>query len=353
MEIHPRFELNGLSLNGEALQEVAYSWVKEGKDFEKSAGDFLLDWFSPSEFLIVSTSGSTGTPKPIELRKEFMVNSAMTTGKYFDLNPGDAALLCLSADFIAGKMMLVRAMVLGLHLDIVPADSSPLNGRSKVYDFAAMVPLQVDNSLNELKKVKKLIIGGAAIAHGLKEQLSKLTNAIYETYGMTETITHIAVKKISNTDQDKSEKYFETLPGVKINKDRRDCLVINAPSISTEMVITNDLVDIIDEGHFKWLGRFDNVINSGGVKLIPEQIEEKLATIISNRFFVIGLKDETLGEKLVLVVEGNKQTELRASISSLTTLSKYEMPKAIYFLPKFLETDSGKVMRSKTITTLI
>jgi len=348
--IHSQFKLNGLALGKEALYEVAYSWVKEGKDFEVDAGDFILDWLSPSHSIMVKTSGSTGIPKTIEITKEKMVNSALATASYFGIDSGDRALLCLSPKYIAGKMMLVRAMVLGLGIEVVAPTSHPLEHHNKEYTFSAMVPLQVINSLSRIHQIKKLIIGGAPISKSLREQLQQQPNAVFETYGMTETITHIAVKRLSGFRGDEADHYFEVLPNVDISTDNRGCLIINAPKVADEAIVTNDLVDLISAQHFKWLGRFDNIINSGGVKLIPEQIEEKLSKVMTQRFFVAGISDDELGHKLVLYVEGDVDRDtIMGGIHSSRELDKYEIPKQLYCVPQFMETGSGKIDRSGTM----
>ncbi|WP_349523675.1 AMP-binding protein [Muricauda sp. NFXS6] len=330
----------------ETLRQVADGLQKKGKPFEKAIGRFLSDWVSDAPTLAVQTSGSTGEPKTILLKKEQMINSAKATGEYFDLKPKQKALLCLPSTGIAGKMMLVRAMVLGLHLDYVEPSSKPLPN-NKSYDFVAMVPLQVENSLDQLVNVKKLIIGGAPIASNLRVELKKQSVEAYETYGMTETITHIAVKRIA----EESSNSFEVLPNISIAQDERGCLVIDAPRISDEKIITNDLVELISETQFTWLGRYDSIINSGGIKLVPETIEEKLSSIIKSRFFVAGIPDETLGQKLVLVVEADSDEaqDLRRSIKNIETLSKYEVPKEVYFVKAFSETVTKKINRQKTI----
>ena len=349
--IHSQFRLNGISYDTEDLKEFGYSLIKEGEPFEVAIGNFLLDWTSSKSTLEVFTSGSTGKPKKIELLKEHMVNSALATGEYFQLKPNQTALLCLPCSGIAGKMMLVRAMVLGLHLDYVEPSSTPLLHSTKAYDFVAMVPLQVQNTLKGLPKIKTLIIGGAPVDSDLRKQLSKLSTHAFETYGMTETITHIAVKKIG-TD---SEHYFETLPNVHIAMDDRECLVINAPKISNTKIVTNDLVELVSETQFKWLGRFDSIINSGGIKLVPEQIEEKMAPIINSRFFVAGVPDESLGQKLVLVIEKSQvdAQELLLQIKKLKSIHKYEVPKKIYAVEPFIETKSGKVHRKKIMEQVL
>ncbi|WP_350288709.1 AMP-binding protein [uncultured Croceitalea sp.] len=349
MEIHPKFKLNGESYSSQELKDVAYSLVKEGDPFEISIGDFLLDWLNSSKSLTVFTSGSTGQPKEIELQKKQMVNSALATGSFFNLNSGDSALLCLPSNFIAGKMMLVRAMVLGLELDYIEPNSNPLSGILRTYDFAAMIPLQVQNGIEELNSLKKLIIGGAKVGKDLIIKLQNVNTIVYETYGMTETITHIAAKKL-NHNSGKVEDYFKVLPNISIAKDERDCLVITAPKISDNKVITNDLVELVSEKEFKWLGRHDTIINSGGIKLVPEQIELKLTGVIRNRFFVAGVPDATLEKKLVLVVEGEvNKSNVNSKMAALKSLSKFEIPKTIISVEKFMESDNGKVLRAMTL----
>ncbi|MEZ4811335.1 MAG: AMP-binding protein [Allomuricauda sp.] len=344
---HPNFNLNGAPYTIGELSEIGYDLVKEGDPFEIPLGEFLLDWISDRPTIEVFTSGSTGKPKKIVLKKEQMVNSAKATGAYFGLKPGNTALLCLPSSGIAGKMMLVRAMVLGLQLDYVEPSSTPMENNAKSYDFVAMVPLQVQNSLQRLSQIKTLIIGGASIDSTLKKKLYVLPTHVYETYGMTETITHIAVKKVAR----KSADYFETLPGVSISVDDRGCLVIKAPNISDVEVVTNDLVEMVDKRHFIWLGRFDAVINSGGIKLVPEQIERKLAPVIASRFFVAGIPDETFGQRLVLVVEETDcdKDALLQKIKALQDIGKYEVPKEVFCVKSFVETKSGKIQRGKTL----
>lgn len=337
--VHNYFKINGYHLTAEQLLGVAYDYVKEGDGNEKAIGEFLMDWFDNKDFIEMRTSGTTGLPKVVKLQKQAMIQSALATGDFFKLEPRDKALLCLPVKFIAGKMMLVRSLILGLDLDIVEPSTQPLALNTAHYDFVAMVPLQVQNSIEELKNVKKLIVGGAKMDSALEEKVLPLKTEVYETYGMTETITHIAAKRVG-------ESVFTVLPNVKIAQDDRGCLAITVPSISEEPIITNDLVDIIRENQFIFLGRIDNVINSGGVKLIPEQIEAKLVGKINTRFFVTGIPDSILGEKLILVIEGEKQN---FSSDFFNVLDKYERPKEIVFIPKFKENENGKLLRKPSL----
>lgn len=337
--VHNLFKLNGFHLDREDLCRVAYSFIKEGENFEKPVGDFLLDWFDNKNYIEMETSGTTGPPKTISVSKQAMVDSALATGDFFDLQPGNRALQCLPVKYVAGKMMLVRAMILGLDLEFVAPSSHPMRNNDIEYDFVAMVPLQAQNSISELKRVKKMIVGGAAINKALEKQLLKLPTEVYETYGMTETITHIAARKLG-------EKAFTVLPNVTISYDDRNCLVIHAPRISPDVIVTNDIVELVNENQFIFLGRMDNVINSGGIKLIPELIEEKLAGKIHQRFFIASKPDNELGHKVVLVIEGDKQDY---DESLYEALDKYEKPKEIIFIPKFEETTTGKILRKETI----
>lgn len=347
--IHPDFTFNGASFTKGELIALGDELIQRDEIYQVHIGQFIVDWLSEKPIVEVSTSGSTGTPKKIQLKKEQMVNSALATGAYFQLEPKQKTLLCLPCTGIAGKMMLVRAMVMGLHLDAVKPSSKPLK-EDKRYDFVAMVPLQVQNSIDRLSQIKTLIIGGAPVDTKLLSKLQDSTVQAFETYGMTETITHIALKRINH----QSSEYFETLSGVHIETDDRGCLVIDAPKISDAKVVTNDLVELKSENQFKWLGRYDSIINSGGIKLFPEKIEKELAPVINNRFFVAGLPDKTLGQKLVLVVEGEPINEhnLLQSIKALPSISKYEVPKEVYFVNAFVETATQKINRTKTLTRI-
>ncbi|GGW32162.1 AMP-binding protein [Arenibacter certesii] len=355
--IHPKFKFNGNHYDYQELLELAYSLVKEGEDYEMAIGDFLLDWLDGSKTVHVSTSGSTGVPKIIPLQKNHMVNSALATGEFFKMKAGTKALHCLPTSFIAGKMMLVRAIVLGWDLQCVVPNSHPMDLAKGYYDFVAMVPLQVENSLTSIDQIDTLIVGGAPMSGKLISKMASISTVVFETYGMTETITHIAAKRINvaqeNNIHNESSLNFNALPEVAFSKDHRGCLVIEAPHISDVVVVTNDLVNLISNTEFEWLGRYDNVINSGGLKLIPEQIETQLATIVTNRFFVTGITDATLGQKLILVVEGQvDSSSLLKDIKSMNSLNKYQIPKEIYTLPKLIETGSGKVNRAESLRAL-
>lgn len=340
--IHPDFKLNGRSYNVLQLRALALEWSKEDTSYKKEIGFFLLDWLNDEMHVRVVTSGSTGKPKEMHLSKEAMKISAEATANYFHLQPKNTALLCLSSQYIAGKMMLVRALQIGMELDAVAPSSTPLHAVTKHYDFVAMVPLQVAQSLSDLSKIKTLLVGGAKLQPEMVSKLAQLPTQIYETYGMTETITHVAVKRVGAL-------CFSLLPHVSMSVDERNCLVIHAPFISTEPIVTNDVVEMLSTAQFKLKGRWDNVINSGGVKIFPEELEDALSAHISSRFFVASLPDPLLGEKIILVVESLPYEINPAIFENLTT---YQKPKAVYFVPTFIETPTQKINRSKTLELL-
>ncbi|TCK69040.1 O-succinylbenzoic acid--CoA ligase [Winogradskyella wandonensis] len=353
-KIHNRFKFNGHYFSHEELKEVAYSLVKEGKNYEQATGDFLLDWLNDNDYIHVNTSGSTGKPKSIKLQKQAMVHSAIATGNFFKLEPGNKALNCLPSHYIAGKMMLVRAMILGLEIDCVEPSTHPIFDYETQYDFSAMIPLQLKHVINYTQNIKTIIVGGSKITQPLLERIKQSTSVFYETYGMTETVTHVALKPLESKRQ-KGSDTFTALPEVVFTQDQRDCLVIDAPNLTEEKLITNDIVELLSSTQFKWLGRYDNVINSGGVKLFPEQIEDKLHAVIDERFIVASEPDDSLGEKLVLIIENPRDSvdSFKTRINHLKGLTKYEVPKEIYTVNRFLETANGKIQRKKTINSVL
>jgi len=354
--LHSSFKINKESYTHASLLQFIEELTASNESYLKDIGVFMTDWLNDNDYILVNTSGSTGSPKEIKLLKSHMRNSALATGSYFRLNENTKALLCLSAIYIAGKMMLVRAMVLGWDIHLVSPIANPLENLTVSYDFCAMVPLQVEASLNDLHKIEQLIIGGAPISGSLQEQIQIITTNCYATYGMTETITHVAVKKLNNFSSvipnSSKESHYQILPNVSISKDIRDCLVIDAPKVSNNIIITNDIINIHSDTEFEWLGRYDNVINSGGVKLFPEQIEKKLSQLIKERFFVAGIPDEKLGEQLILVIESDVRQNLSKSEYQKCKFSKFEIPKTVFTLPKFIETSTGKIQRKQTLELL-
>jgi len=305
------------------LYQYALNSFRSKEKYKKDLGEFLLEWLNDEKNIIVKTSGTTGASKEISFEKKALVESAFLTGVFFNLKEKTKALHCLPMSFIAGKMMLVRAIILGWHLDIVSPNKNPLKEIKKKYDFLAMVPLQVKNSFKYLHKIKKLLIGSGVLNDDLKQKLLQYNTECYESFGMTETLTHIAVRKI-----EKENKPFK------------------------KKIVTQDIINLITPKEFYWLGRKDNIINSGGIKFFPEEIEAKIKPIIKNDFFIAGIKDELLGQKIILIVESDSQSQLFQKIKKITTISRYEMPKKLFFIEKFNRNLSGKIQRRKTLETL-
>lgn len=348
--LNPEFKFNGKDFSSpEELKEFAKGLIENPNDDEFAIGTFILEWLDDNDFVIVKTSGSTGNPKEIQLQKKSMYNSAFATVTYFDLLEGTKALLCMPSEYIAGKMMLVRAMIAGWDLHTNTPGKNPLKNRHERFDFTAMVPYQVFHSLSDLHKVKKLIIGGGAVPLKLEEQLQKLKTNVFATYGMTETISHIAVRPINGKEK---SVIFSALPKVEFLLTTNGCLQINASEISEEAVITNDVVELISPTSFKFMGRIDNVINTGGVKVHPEAVEEKLSRYISEPFFIASENDSALGERVILIVESPEGLRLEDFFQAFKTLSTYEKPKKIYSVRQFAYTDTGKIKRSEVLRIL-
>ena len=340
---HSSFKLDGVFYDNPGLLNLAGIFIKGSDDYLVSLGVFIEKWVDSNSEISLQTSGSTGTPKTVLMSKQSMVNSALATGSYFKLSPGDSALSCLPFTYIAAKMMFVRAYVLGLELECIKPSSSPLESLSKPYDFCAMVPLQLENSISKLDPIKTLIVGGAPLSTALMDQLKNSTSTVYETFGMTETVSHIAVKNIR-----KSFSLFEVLPSVSIAVDARNCLLIEAPELASNTIQTNDLVRLHSKTTFEWVGRYDAVINSGGIKISPEQLEQQLEGLIQHRFFIASQKEAVLGAVVILVIES------RTAYKSLDFegIEPLKRPKHVYYVDQFTETPSGKIKRQETLAQL-
>jgi O-succinylbenzoic acid--CoA ligase len=342
--MHPGFKLNDRNFaSSKELKKYACQLAASDNNEDASIGLFLQEWLNDEDFIQVSTSGSTGVPKIISLQKKHVLNSAKATVKYFNLFENTQALLCLSSEYIAGKMMLVRAMEAGWNLHTVHPGKNPLKDVQARYDFTAMVPYQIFHSLGDLHKVKKIIIGGGSIPANLERQLQQINTLAFGTYGMTETISHIAMRQINGGER---SIHFSALPNVTFSQNFNGCLKIHAPMIAEEIVETNDVVALLSSTSFSFLGRIDNVINSGGIKIHPEEVETKLSLHIKIPFFIASEKDEALGEKVILVVESEMNLKLKNFSTAFEGLSSYEKPKELYILPQFIYTETDKIKRS-------
>lgn len=310
--------------------------------------DFLAEWRSPSPTLTVHTSGSTGTPKPIIVEKRRMRASAVKTCRFLGLTADDVALLCMPLDYIAGKMVVVRSLVSGMELISVAPSGHPLRGLVRQPSFVAMVPMQVYNALYEpqererLRGVRQLIIGGGALDADLERELRSFPNAVWSTYGMTETLSHIALRRINGPT---ASPYYKPMEGVEVSQTADGCLEIFAPDVCAERLQTHDIVELCSDG-FRILGRKDNVIDTGGIKVQAELVEEALRPHLHQPFAISKRADSKFGEIVVLVVEG------RADITMLQVLCqqclpKFWQPKSFVALPEIPHTATGKIARKR------
>lgn len=354
--------------------EIKCSSISE---YDKKVIQLVEKWQSQQEYFEIFTSGSTGQPKKIKLERNLIIESIKLTQKAFTLEPDDTLFCCLNAEYIAGMMMIFRALYLKTEILIIEPSSYPFENESirnfltNKSIFYAFVPLQMqtllesENDLHLLNAAKAIIVGGAAVNQAITQKLQQISSPVYATYGMTETITHIAIQKLNGENQN---GYFEALENVKLAVDENNCLKINAPTTKNEWIVTNDVVEIADSNKFKLIGRKDNIINSGGVKIQLEKVEAIIEEILVKeqlslkRFFCWGVADEKLGQKLVIFAERNKtvlesdilqKSLLFKQMQASSLLSKFEKPKDLIWLDKFKETSTAKIDKIKTVNEYI
>lgn len=332
--------------------------------------EFISEWNNEAQTIHVQTSGSTSAPKKMNVRKDRMIESAKMTCDFLGLQPGDTALLCMNLDYIGAKMMVVRSLTRQLHLVQVAPSGHPLATVDVPITFAAMVPLQVYNSLQvpeereKLRQIKHLIIGGGAIDDVLAAQLHDFPHAVWSTYGMTETLSHIALRRLNGLE---SSSWYTPLQGIKVSTNADDCLVIDAPKLCDTPIVTNDIAEIREistsEGKnalaFRIIGRRDNVINSGGVKIQMEELERLIRPFLTMPYMVTKCKSEKFGEIVVLMVEKEGDDEgatveekselpiLRAIHKLLhRTLPRYWEPRLYLSVDRIPMTETGKPNRA-------
>ena len=334
--------------------------------------DFLSEWNNDSDTVLVHTSGSTGKPKPMMVEKKRMLNSARITCDFLGLKPGDSALLCMSLDYIAGKMVVVRSIERHLHLISVSPSGHPLKDVNEEITFAAMVPMQVYNTLQvpeereRLSRIRHLIIGGGAIDAALEQELQSLPGdiAIWSTYGMTETLSHIALRRING---DEASEWYQPFDSVRISQTEEGCLVIDAPQVCAETLVTNDIVEIepyiynkVEKLRFRIKGRKDNVICSGGIKIQIEEVETLLKPHLEKPFMLARKKDGKFGEIAVLLSEDEDIKRVEATVRRLLSDEKssdesekssdhkkykYWIPKEFRYVEHLPLTETGKPKR--------
>ncbi|WP_078062953.1 AMP-binding protein [Solirubrum puertoriconensis] len=359
--------LNGRRYTYTEIQEYPAHAGGEINGYEARVLDYCRQWLNGAQEFVLTTSGSTGTPQPITLRRSQLVASAERTMSHLGLGLGHRMLVCLNCEFIGGLMMLIRALEHGLHLTITEPVANPfaLLPPDAQFDFASFVPLQLRAVLEQghasrLEQMKAILIGSAAVDHSLTQLADTLQVPLYHTYGMTETCSHIALRRLNGPD---ASPYYRVLPGLHVEQDERGCLAIRGDVTNQELIQTNDLVRFAENDHhlFEWLGRADFIINSGGVKVPAEKVEQVLEITLAElnhlgrRAFVTGLPDERLGQQVTAIIEGEPLAEAQwteVADKLRERLGRYEVPRAVHYVPAFAQTASGKLDRRGTLQQL-
>jgi len=332
--------------------------IQERDNFEYHSLKTISDWIAGKDFFELTTSGSTGPPKAIQLSRQQLEASARMTCEILGLTTGDKALICINSAFIGGKMMIIRSLLGGLAMTLVEPEADPFQQIpvDDYYDFMAVVPIQLTklieekSSLERLNSFKAIIVGGAQVSQSLLKKIQIVKSPIFATYGMTETASHIALKRLNGLQ---ANTYYNVFPGISIKTDQRNCLVISGPQTGNNEIVTNDIVNIISPQEFEWIGRMDNVINSGGLKIQLELVERMLYDLLEDHnilqpFFVHALEDELLGQKLILLLEGEDSSQIDLLENLKASLGRFT-PKEVYWIPNFSRTITGKIKRNATI----
>jgi o-succinylbenzoate---CoA ligase len=349
-----KIKINGKIIDPEAL--VSDEWPLAGlSESEKRPLQIIRDWVLGQTEFTFQTSGSTGTPKQCSFSREQIIASAQRTLDFFQLSQGATVLCCLNTDFVAGFMMIIRALVGQLKLIITDPSADPWKYLDDTIDFAAVTPMQFESGMRNLPekitKVGTLLIGGAAIHPLLENQLQVLQGRIYHSYAMTETLTHVALRIVNGLGK---SNVYSALPGVSFTVDDRNCLTIHDTLLRIKELITNDIVELQDSNSFQWLGRYDNVINTGGIKIHTEQLETMIGDAllghgISTNFCVVSTDDIKLTSRVVLLMEIHdvrlREEEIRNLLKN--RLPRYHSPSKVIFVREIFLTKSGKVDRIK------
>ncbi len=356
--------LNGRAFAYAALQQYPAPAGGALNGYEARVLERVREWLTGSQEFTLTTSGSTGTPTPVALRRRQLEASARRTGDFFDLGPGDRALVCLNCEYIGGLMMLVRGLERHLHLTIVEprADPFALVAEEEEFDFAAFVPMQLQAVLAagraaRLNRMRTVLVGGAPVEAALLAAIQGLAVPVFLTYGMTETCSHVALRRLNGPQAAGS---FRVLPGIAAGQDERGCLTLRGDVTNDQLVVTNDRVTLLDAHTFEWLGRADFVVNSGGVKVQAEKVELVLDVALSEigeprRCFVAGRPDARLGQAVTAFVEGpalDAAAEEQLRVLLRARLGPYEQPRQVVYVPEFIVTSSGKLDRPATLRGL-
>ncbi|SMD38032.1 O-succinylbenzoic acid--CoA ligase [Reichenbachiella faecimaris] len=315
--------------------------------------DFINHWQQNARTFQFQTSGSTGTSKSIDVSRTQIVASVQATTEFLGLKKNQSALLCLDPSFVASLMMVARCLVNDMNLILQRPSSTPLKEFDYPIDFASFVPVQIykmieDGTIGHLAKIQNILIGGAPLSSMAFETLAKIDTNIYATYGMTETVSHVALMPVKG---EYKNAQYEVLPGITLNQDAEECLGILGTVTNHEWLQTNDIVKLTDSNKFQWLGRRDHVINSGGIKIHPEQLEKFIEGYIFTDFIISWKPNDQLGSECMIIAESCQvEKKVLDQIQSIVTqnFSKYHAPKSALFIDEFIRTDSGKVKREAT-----
>ena len=356
--------LNGRAFSYVAIQQYPAQLDAPVNGYEAKVLDFMRQWLNGTQEFGLTTSGSTGNPQPITLQRRQLEASARRTGDFFDLGPGDRALVCLNCEYIGGLMMLVRGLERNMHLTIVEPHADPFAyvAADAEFDFSAFVPLQLKAVLAaghapRLNRMRAILVGGAPADISLQQELQPLTVPVWLTYGMTETCSHVALRRLNGPAATSS---YRVLNGIAAGQDARGCLTLRGDVTDDQLIVTNDQVQLLDAHTFEWLGRADFIINSGGVKVPAEKVELVLDVALAEigaarRCFVAGQPDERLGQTVTAFIEGPALTAaLEAQLLGLLAarLGRYEQPRQLRYVPEFKTTATGKLDRPATLRSL-
>lgn len=334
-------KIAGIVFNKEDLKNKSTLYKNEN-NWEGDFWNFIAQWINDNNYILVKSSGSTSAPKTIKILKEKMLASAAMTCSFLKLQKDDTALLCMSTKHIGGMMMVVRAIYAELNLFISEPKANALNNFNQPIDFTAMVPYQahtcINESLEKTKQIKSLIIGGGKVSSELENLIKKHDINAYSTFGMTETISHIALQLIGK------ETHYTCLDNIEIEKSEENTLIINAPSLLKEKLKTNDIIHLISNKEFNWLGRKDFAIETGGIKILPEVVEKKIEKFITKRFIISYIPSIKFNNEVVLIIE-SAPFDLDKNV--FKNLNKFEKPKKIFFQMPFIETANGKLNRNE------
>lgn len=332
-------------LSESQLLKLAAVFCANENSWQQSLGDVLTQWFNKEIFISAQTSGSTGKPKQIKLDKNAVKNSALRTASFFGFEAKQNVLLPMDCKYIGAKMVIIRALLTKQTVTVVPPTSNLCPYLNRKFDFCAMVPLQFENTFQsnpkKLNNISTVLLGGAAISHSIETSCNQLSSSVYASYGMTETISHVALRKIEN-----DQPYYFPLPGVTIRADVADCLVINDTATQTHQLHTHDIIEFGADGRFKIMGRKDWVINSGGVKISPEPIEQILSKSLNQQIFCSSISHNTLGQQLVLCIN-EKAIAIHQLKDAIEHLPKYHQPKKVALVYEFPLNDASKIDRLK------